>query len=44
MTSLTKIADRLADEIQKMDDGNLFEILSEGGGKGQSFPPFLRLR
>ena len=40
MMSLTKIADRLADEIKKMEGGNLFEILSDGGGNGLSFAKF----
>lgn len=34
MTNLTTIADTLADGISKINNGELFEIISDGGGKG----------
>lgn len=34
MTNLTTIADTLAEGINKIDNGELFDIISDGGGKG----------
>jgi glutamate decarboxylase len=34
MTTLTSTADFLAEEILKIGDGQRFEIISQGGGKG----------